>query len=79
MSNGVSSPVFTATGHNDLGLKSFDITDYLLVKQINGTEQNYWRGPDFLGLSFAKKDGTVLTKISIFHTIFGKETVLSDD
>jgi hypothetical protein len=71
--------VFTATGHDDRGLKSFDIPDYSLVKRINGTEQNYWRGADLLGLSFAKNDGTEITKISIFHTTFGKEAVLSDD
>ena len=32
-----------------------------------------------LGLSFAKKDGTEITKISLEKTKFGKETVLSDD
>jgi hypothetical protein len=71
--------VFKATGHDDQDLKSFEIPDYSVIKRINGTEQNYWRGNSLLGLSFAKKDGTVLTKISLGNATFGKETILSDE
>ncbi len=37
LSNGVASPVFTATGQDAQGLQSFAIPDYSQVKRINGT------------------------------------------
>ena len=44
LSNGVASPVFTATGQDAQGLQSFAIPDYSHVKRINGTNTgNYLR------------------------------------
>ena len=81
--NGTSSPVFkpvpTANDNDTKNLKSFDIPNYSLVKRINGTEHNYWRNEHLMGLSFAKKDGTSITKVELAHSTFGKETQLADD
>ena len=37
LSNGISSPVFTAPGTNDQDMQSFNIPDFSLVKRVNGT------------------------------------------
>ena len=79
LSNGVSSPVFTYSGYKARKLKSFDIPDYSLVKRVNGTEQNYWKSRELAGLSFAKKDGTEITKVVMINYTFEGETMLADD
>ncbi len=65
LSNGVSSPVFTANDQNDQGLQSFAIPDYSVVKRVKGTQQggdgSYWLSK----LSFGKKDGTEITKVEV--------------
>ncbi len=40
LSNGVASPVFTATGQDAQGLQSFAIPDYSQVKRFNGTSKD---------------------------------------
>ena len=37
LSNGMSSPAFNVSGNNDQGMQSSNITDYSLVKRVNGT------------------------------------------
>ena len=37
LSNGISSPVFRATGTNNHYMQSFNIPDFSLVKRVNGT------------------------------------------
>ena len=59
LSNGVASPVFTATGQDAQGLQSFAIPDYSQVKRINGTYTGNWLSH----LSFGKKDGSQITKV----------------
>ena len=63
LSNGVASPVFTATGQDAQGLQSFAITDYSQVKRINGSATNYCLSR----LSFGKKDGSQITKVEYLN------------
>jgi hypothetical protein len=37
LSNGMSSQVFNVEENNDQGMQSLNITDYSLVKRVNGT------------------------------------------
>ncbi len=62
LSNGVASPVFTATGQDAQGLQSFAIPDYSQVKRINGT----YTGNYLSHLSFGKKDGSQITKVEYY-------------
>ncbi len=75
LSNGVASPVFTATGQDAQGLQSFAIPDYSQVKRINGTNHNQW----LCHLSFGKKDGSQITKVECSSYTLGPETVIADD
>jgi hypothetical protein len=79
LSNGVSSPVFTANDQNDQGLQSFAIPDYSVVKRVKGTQQggegSYWLSK----LSFGKKDGTEITKVEVDNNKpYGPDFVLDD-
>ena len=67
LSNGMASPVFKAGDENDQNMQSLAISDYSLVKRVNGTKQgnNY----AVRCLMFSKKDGTQLAKV---ETEFGK-------
>ncbi len=75
LSNGVASPVFTATGQDAQGLQSFAIPDYSQVKRINGTNTGSW----LCHLSFGKKDGSQITKVEYLSLSLGTETVIADD
>ncbi len=75
LSNGVASPVFTATGQDAQGLQSFAIPDYSQVKRINGTATSQW----LCHLSFGKKDGSQITKVEYNSYSLGPETVIADD
>jgi hypothetical protein len=79
LSNGVSSPVFTANNQNDQGLQSFAIPDYSVVKRVKGTQQggdsSYWLSK----LSFGNKDGTEITKVELSNNKpYGPDFVLDD-
>jgi hypothetical protein len=55
LSNGISSPVFNAASTKVQDMQSFLVSDYSLVKRVNGTKL----GVAFLGcLILSKKDGT---------------------
>ncbi len=63
LSNGVVSPLFKAHSDDGQALQSFNISDYSLVKRVNGSEQ---RGNKSLScLIFNKKDGTQISKVEI--------------
>ena len=63
LSNGTSSPVFTAQGENDQNMQSVNIQDYSLVKRVNGSKT----GNSVHKLSFMKRDGTEITKVEIWN------------
>ena len=75
LSDGTSSPVFTATGQDAQGLQTVAVPDFSLVKRINGTNQTDW----ICILSFGKKDGTEITKLQLSSSSHGPEIVLADD
>ena len=76
LSNGTSSPVFTAQGENDQNMQSFNIHDYSLVKRVNGSKD----GTTVHKLSFIKKDGTEITKVETANwQLYGQESVIADD
>ena len=56
LSNGISSPVFTAKGQDDTNLQQFAIADYSIVKRIKGSELNN-SGYPLHKLFFGKRDG----------------------
>ena len=76
LSNGTSSPVFTAKNENDQNMQSFNIHDYAIVKRINGS-----KGTSAIHkLSFKKKDGTEITQIETTNwNPYGQESVIADD
>ena len=76
LSNGTSSPMFTAKLEKDKDMKSVNIQNYAMVKRINGS-----KGSSYIHkLSFKKKDGTEITKIEIgIWNSYGQESVIADD
>ena len=75
LSNGISSPVFTAPNTNDQDMKSVNIQDYSLVKRVNGTTQ----GSNLCYLIFSKRDGTEIAKLKTSEERhYSTEFVLDD-
>jgi hypothetical protein len=56
LSNGVASPVFKARPDDGQALQSCSISDFSLVKRVNGSKQN--GNKNLRCLIFSKKDGT---------------------
>ncbi len=80
LSNGASSPVFTAKNHKDSGLDSFAIQNFVDVKRINGKILDNGSGLPLSRICFSKMDGSEITKVE-FSTAnpYGQETVLAAD
>ncbi len=77
MSNGFSSPFFTANGINDQGLQSFDIKDYSTVKRVKGSKLS---GSVIHKISFSKQDGTEISQVELLNVQpYGPECYLADD
>lgn len=76
LSNGSSSPVFTAKYENDKDMQTFDVQDYAMVKRVNGSDS----GSAIHKLSFTQQDGTEITKVEIANwNPYGQESVIADD
>ena len=56
----MASPVFKGGNENDQNMQSLPISDYSLVKRVNGTKPGRC---DIRCLIFSKKDGTQLAKV----------------
>ncbi len=75
LSNGVASPVFNVSNLNVQSMQSVNVSDFSLVKRVNGTK-------DYNTLScliFSKKDGTLIAKVEKSSgKPYGSESVIGD-
>ena len=62
LSNGMASPVFKANSNDGQALQSCNISDFSLVKRINGSKQKF---NNLRCLIFSKKDGTQIAKVEL--------------
>ena len=76
LSNGMASPVFNCGPKDGQAMQSFNVTDYSLVKRVNGTSNSH----SIRCLMFSKKDGNQIDKVETTLAVqpYGSEFVIGD-